>query len=308
MNSFFKDWLSFSKKERLGILSLVLVIAFFLVIPAVYSPKLEAPPIDTGLFRSLKSDSNEKIDSIALNRNSPDEPIAKKEFYFDPNSLDENGWKDLGISQKTIRTIINYRNKGGQFKTPSDIRKIWGLLSADADRLIPFVRIPEKMALTNAQEHFSKSPPKIIDINQATASDWESLPGIGPVLANRILHFKEKLGGYTSIEQVGKTYGISEVVFSTILPFLTLDSNLINRKLNGSIQQTKLSTKKDSILNINNATVAQLIQSGIDVGVAKAIVLYRKQYGRFNQLADIKKIVFINEAIYQQIVPKLKVE
>jgi competence ComEA-like helix-hairpin-helix protein len=65
---------------------------------------------------------------------------------------------------------------------------------------------------------------------------------------------------------------------------------------------------KDSILNINNATVAQLIQIGIDEGLAKAIVLYRKQYGNFAQLADLKQIVFISESVYQQIIPKLKVE
>ena len=47
----------------------------------------------------------------------------------------------LGLSQKIIHTLINYRSKGGYFKTPEDIRKIYGLSKTDADRLIPYVRI-----------------------------------------------------------------------------------------------------------------------------------------------------------------------
>ena len=44
-------------------------------------------------------------------------------------------------SDKTIHTILNYRNKGGRFKQPEDLRKIYGLQKEEADLLIPYVQI-----------------------------------------------------------------------------------------------------------------------------------------------------------------------
>jgi competence ComEA-like helix-hairpin-helix protein len=308
MKSLLKDWFSFSKKERLGIIALLVIIAFFLMLPEFYAPDLESPKLDSSILGSLESNSNEKIVSTSTNRNPLNESIGKSEFYFDPNTLNETGWQKLGINPKTIRTIINYRNKGGRFRHPTDIRKIWGLMPSDAERLIPFIQIVDKLSFQSTTPSIAQPIPKKIEINTASAADWESLSGIGPVLAKRILNYKEKLGGFTRIEQVRKTYGISDSVFNNILPFLTVDSTKINKQSNGQIQLINSLKRKDSILNINSASVAQLIQIGIDEGVAKAIVLYRKQYGNFAQLADLKQIVFITESVYQQIIPKLKVE
>jgi DNA uptake protein ComE-like DNA-binding protein len=308
MSSFFKDWLSFSKKERLGILVLLLVIAFLIVIPEIYTSNMEVPPLDSGILRSLQPSTDENAHAISIDRNTSHESITKTAFYFDPNTLDENGWMKLGIDQKIIKTILNYRSNGGLFKSPTDIQKIWGLPAAEANRLIPFIIIPEKRKPNDAIKLKGKSLPKIIDINDATVADWESLPGIGSVLANRILRFKDKLGGFKSLEQVGKTYGISDTVFKSILPFLTLHPVDTNSHMIGSNHQKNAFPTKDSLLDINKATLRQLLQAGIDEGVAKAIVYYRKQYGQFNQLIDLKKIVFINEAVYQQILPKLKIE
>jgi competence ComEA-like helix-hairpin-helix protein len=308
MKSLLNDWFSFSKKERLGIIALLAIIAFFLMLPEFYSPDLESPKLDSSILGSLDSNSNETIVSTSTNRNPLNESIVKSEFYFDPNTLNEMGWQKLGINQKTIRTIINYLNKGGRFRNPNDIRKIWGLMPSDADRLIPFIQIADNPVYHSSKASVAQPIPKKIEINTASAADWESLLGIGPVLAKRILNYKGKLGGFTSIEQVRKTYGISDSVFNSILPLLTVDSTKINQQSIGSIQLNNSYKRKDSILNINNASVAQLMQIGIDEGVAKAIVLYRKQYGNFAQLADLKQIVFISESVYQQIIPKLKVE
>jgi len=65
-------------------------------------------------------------------------------FKFDPNELDAAGWKQLGIRDRTIQTILNYRSKGGRFRKPEDLRKIWGMLPADADRLIPYCSIEKQ--------------------------------------------------------------------------------------------------------------------------------------------------------------------
>ncbi len=65
-------------------------------------------------------------------------------FYFDPNTLNEAGWKKLGVKDKTIATIHNYINKGGKFRQPADLKKIWGLHEKLVSALLPYVRIKEQ--------------------------------------------------------------------------------------------------------------------------------------------------------------------
>ena len=121
-----------------------------------------------------------------------------------------------------VRTIMNYRNKGGGFTTAADIRKIWGLKKEEADRLIPYIRIATQRAM--GKENTGE---KVIDINTATAEEWKSLPGIGEVLSNRIVRFRDKIGGFGSIQEVSKTYGLRDSVFQKLVPYLKLDSTTI---------------------------------------------------------------------------------
>jgi hypothetical protein len=48
-------------------------------------------------------------------------------FYFDPNTLSAEGWKKLGLRDKTIHTIQNYLGKGGILRNPEDLQKVYGL-------------------------------------------------------------------------------------------------------------------------------------------------------------------------------------
>jgi competence protein ComEA len=50
----------------------------------------------------------------------------------------------------------------------------------------------------------------LINLNTATARDLESLPGIGPTLAKRIIVFREKRHGFKRVEELLAIPGISE--------------------------------------------------------------------------------------------------
>lgn len=238
IKSTLKEYLTFPKKERNAVFILLFIVAVIILLPYFVPPKKLELSIDENLQQQLDAyqqqhpehnsgyinyDSVPSADSIHKNN------IPKRLFQFDPNTLNEDGLKELGLSEKVIHTIINYRNKGGYFKTPQDIKKIYGLSPADAEQLIPYIKI----AATVNNKFYKPDEKKIADkpaasnntyhainINTATADEWKTLPGIGDVISNRIVKFRNSMGGFKTVDDVKKTYGLSDSIFKLIRPYL----------------------------------------------------------------------------------------
>lgn len=66
------------------------------------------------------------------------------------------------------------------------------------------------------------TPGAKISLNQATAVQLEELPRVGPVLAAKIIEFRDTYGGFRSIEQLREVSGIGDVTFDQIVPHVTL--------------------------------------------------------------------------------------
>ncbi len=61
-----------------------------------------------------------------------------------------------------------------------------------------------------------------LNINLASAKELESLPGIGPSLASRIVDYREKNGSFKSVEDLKKVKGIGEKKFNEIKELITI--------------------------------------------------------------------------------------
>jgi competence protein ComEA len=133
---------------------------------------------------------------------------------------------------------------------------------------------------------FSRPRPRLspIDINLADTAAFIAFPGIGSRLADRIIRFREKLGGFYSIDQIGEVYGLADSVFQKIKPFL----------LAGPYDLKKI--------NINTATLEELkAHPYIRYAIANSIVQYRNQHGNFTSIEELKKIVLITNDTYEKI-------
>ena len=71
---------------------------------------------------------------------------------------------------------------------------------------------------------FEKRPEFPLDLNEAASGELERISGIGPVLAGRIIRFREKQGGFRTLEELKKVKGIGPVTYREIRPYLSVKS------------------------------------------------------------------------------------
>ena len=62
----------------------------------------------------------------------------------------------------------------------------------------------------------------LVSLNRASATELDSLPGIGPALAERIIAYRAEIGGFSSISQLQEVSGIGDKVFSQLESLVTL--------------------------------------------------------------------------------------
>ena len=99
----------------------------------------------------------------------------------------------------------------------------WDAHHPDAIQEFQVVQAVEPPAVDSVQ--VPETPPERhkIDLNRATASELEELPRIGPILAARMIAWRESHGSFRSIHDLRKVRGIGEKTFAgshCVLPLL----------------------------------------------------------------------------------------
>ncbi len=215
-------------------------------------------------------------------------------FTFNPNTSTKEDFIRLGFSTNLATRIDNYRTKKGRFSIKSDLLKIYGMDSGLYNRVFAFIDLPEeretkKSGLPAINETAVSLPKEKFDINQADTTQLIGIYGIGSKLSQRIIKYKNQLGGFTSMNQLSEVYGLDTAVISELnrKAFVTID-----------YQPKKI--------NINSATEKELsTHPYIKYSLAKAITTYRFQHGNFNSVEDLKKIALVDETFYNKIKPYL---
>jgi competence protein ComEA len=112
-----------------------------------------------------------------------------------------------------VSVAIGYTSLFGQSKLTRPLSEFPGVVAGEQSGEFSLLTLPEDAAPPGGTE-VAPAPLQDIefplDLNTATASGLETLPGIGPVLAGRILAYRAEIGGFATVEQLLEVSGIGE--------------------------------------------------------------------------------------------------
>ena len=202
-------------------------------------------------------------------------------FPFNPNNLTIKQWQQLGLSSRQAAIIKHYEAKGGTFHSKDDVKKMYSITADDYKRLEPYISLPE----TGISSKKVK-PGTIIELNTADTAKLTELTGIGPSFADRIISYRNRLGGFFRKEQLLEVYSFDSTKYAEIKGRISVDPSRIKK------------------ISINTISINQLrIFPYLNYKQANAVIEYRAQHGKYSSIADLKNIVLIDDQLLTRIKP-----
>ncbi len=180
----------------------------------------------------------------------------------------------MGLSRKVAYHIQKFISVGGHITNEKELLKIYGMDSLQLQNALPYILFDtiSKKNIPIAEKEYPEKPVfKTIDLNQASTDDLESLDGIGEVFAERIIKFRDALGGFLSVDQLKDCYGLPPVTLEKIKDHLTVSGT-------------------PRLLLINEVNLDSIKTPYLSKKFIRLIKAYKKQHGFFPDASSFRKV------------------
>lgn len=299
-----KDFFYYSRSERRVILLLLVLLAMGgggMWVWMYLRPLAQISPEDSVEIDSFLSGVKKREAAYALRkgrRKTERQRIVLSDF--DPNTADSLQLRRLGLPAYVVSHILRYREKGGVFRSPDALAKIYGLKEEQFLQLRPYIQIDPSFQKTRRDtgrvgtaypEAFSRvekyAPGTVLSLNSADTSQLKRVPGIGSGLASMIVAYRNRLGGFTHVEQLQE---ISYADTSLNKWFVVKDPPFRMIRVN-----------KDGLDRLRNHPY-------MDFYKARAILEYRRKRGKIKGLSRLSLFEEFSEKDLQRLSPYLSFE
>lgn len=281
-----KDFFYYSKSERKAVFALSFLIVCLLV-AILLAPEKETVIVEEPLAENVRTETD-KVEADSFQRvveHREKKAVIKKTEApsrkvvlapFDPNLADSIELLDLGLSPYVARNVLRYREKGGRFRTPESFARIYGLTEDQFETLRPYIRISESFRQkTDTSTYVRRDTfavvykyPKgtLVDVGVADTTELKKIPGIGSGISKAIVGYRNRLGGFYSLEQ------LREVRFVTpeMMEWFKLES----------ISIRPLPVNRAGLDRLRNHPYLNFYQ-------AKVILEHRKKHGEIKSLSQL---------------------
>ena len=215
-----KDFFYFSKKERRGIVFLLGMIVTIIGIWLVSPYLIEESDKDTNQesFEEMERFlAGIKIIEQQRNASFKKKEVVKRKVVlapFEPNLADSIEFLQVGLPSFIAHNIIRYRQAGGKFATAEAFSRIYGITEEQFHTLEPYIYIsesfqkkPDTLRYAKVEKRdtlaFYKYPEgTLVDLNRADTTELKKIPGIGIGIAQAIVAYRNRLGGFYDVAQL----------------------------------------------------------------------------------------------------------
>jgi len=296
MKEILKAYFTYNNRERNGIIILLAIIVLLIVSMQLLPYVVKPPEVNfinlekevTDLNVNQINQTSDEVAVASVNEETEIKDLQQQLMNFDPNTADEAAFKQLGFSGKQIKTLLNYRNKGGHFYKKEDLKKIYGVSETFYEKVEPFIVFNSTKTHSDIPERKTEMVANKVELNAADSLTLVALRGIGPAFAHRMIVYRNKLGGYYEIQQLKEVYGMDSARFELFSSQLSLNSDLIKK------------------MNINSVKLEDLKKHPyVKYELANLIINYRNQHGAYQHVDDIKKLRLLTDEVYLKLVPYL---
>jgi len=126
-----------------------------------------------------------------------------------------------GIGAATAREVVAFRDSAGGFRGPQELARVRGIGEATVARLRPLLDFSVAMPAALSRRGLEGTRARVA-VNRADEATLETLPGVGPALARRIVEAR-RLRLFGQAEDLLAVPGIGPATLERIRPWITLD-------------------------------------------------------------------------------------
>jgi competence ComEA-like helix-hairpin-helix protein len=302
MKTIIREFLTYSKTEQRGI---IVLCSLILVVQATrhFYPYFQSDTFPISIEQqagvvewvkrtdSLNQQSNGKKYSSGYGQYK--QKIELHPFKFNPNTLEESRWVEMGFTVRDAASIQKFRSKGGKFKQKEDLKKLYCVSPDRYSQLETYIQLPEVIEAKQTVEIKEKYALKVVrvELNKADTFELQTLKGIGKYWARRIYKYREQLGGFYRSEQLLEMKGFPDSIFQQIKSLVFCDENRIRK------------------IPLNTIPLEELNKHPYCwYGVGKTIVNYRTKHGPFSKPEELIKIYNLRPETYEKLVHYLTFE
>tara|TARA_B100001115_G_C15832994_1_gene416081 strand:- start:247 stop:1335 length:1089 start_codon:yes stop_codon:yes gene_type:complete len=205
---------------------------------------------------------------------------------FNPNEVKVGELREMGLPSSAIRGIVSFREKYRPFQSTNDIYRVYAIDSNLAQNLSAFIIGMKEEEIDSLEQ---KKEPIAVEINLADSLQLLELPGIGPFRVQRILAWRQRLGGFHSLVQL-------------------LDHHLIDSLSMRQLELYLLFNVAPKQLSLNYDSMESLqAHPYINYYLARSIVDFREQVRAFKSVEELRNIELVDAVIFSKLAPYLKV-
>lgn len=225
------------------------------------------------------------------------EKPALQMSIFDPNTADSTTLLSEGIPHWMVRMMLNYRRKGGVYKTVEDLKKIPHISDSLYAQIAPYVQIDTLLFTNDTIPHhafaqqWQQKKDTVLELNACDTTSLKLLRGIGTYTAVQIVRYRQKLGGYVSVEQLREIEGIEPSLLDSLYGHLTVCVDSVRP------------------IPVNHSRLERLQRHPyITFTQAQAIYNLRRDLVHLNSIDDLKSLDAFSESDLLRLTPYLSFE